>query len=42
MALTSYKPCTTSYGIDSVSHLAPKIWNQIPTEIKKLQISKYI
>ena len=32
-ALTSYKPCT-SYGIDSVSHLAPKIWNQIPTEIK--------
>ena len=33
-ALTSYKPCTTSYGIDSVSHLAPKIWNQIPTEIR--------
>ena len=24
----------TSYGIDSVLHLAPEIWNQIPTEIK--------
>ena len=26
--------CTTSYRIDSVSYLAPKIWSQIPTEIK--------
>ena len=32
--LQSNNPRTTSYGIDSVSHLAPKIWSQIPTEIK--------
>ena len=30
----SKKPCTSSYGIDSISHLGPKIWNQIPNEIK--------
>ena len=32
--LQSNNPRTTSYGIDSVSHLAPKIWSQIPTEIE--------
>ena len=32
--LQSNIPRTTTYGIDSVSHLAPKIWSQIPTEIK--------
>ena len=32
--LQSNNPRTTSYGIDSVSHLAPKIWSQIPIQIK--------
>ena len=25
---------TTLYGIDSISHLAPKIWEQVPNDIK--------
>ena len=32
--LQSYVPRTETYGIDSVSYLAPKIWSIIPTEIK--------
>ena len=32
--LNSNIPRTITYGIDSVSYLAPKIWDQIPTEIK--------
>ena len=32
--LQSNIPRTTTYGIDIVSHLAPIIWSQIPTEIK--------
>ena len=32
--LQSYVPHTETYGIDSVSYLAPKIWSIIPTEIK--------
>ena len=32
--LQSNIPPSTTYEIDSVSHLAPKIWNQIPTENK--------
>ena len=27
-------PRTSTYGINSISHLAPKIWNLIPTKIK--------
>ena len=34
ISLQSINTRTTSYGIDSVSHLAPKIWSQIPTEIR--------
>ena len=32
--IVSNKPHTTMYGLDSVSYLAPKIWEQIPTEIR--------
>ena len=32
--LVSNKAKTTTYGIDSVSHLAPILWNQVPKEIK--------
>ena len=32
--LNSNIPRTTTYGIDSVSYLAPNIWDQILTEIK--------
>ena len=33
-ALVSIKSKTTNYGINSVSYLAPKIWDQVPAEIK--------
>ena len=32
--LVSYKAKTTMYGIDSISHLAPIIWEQVPNNIK--------
>ena len=32
--LKSNVPCTTSYGIDSVSYLASKIWSQVTIDIK--------
>ena len=32
--LVSTNNKTTSYGRDSISHLAPKIWDLIPEEIK--------
>ena len=32
--IVSNKPHTTMNGLDSVSYLAPKIWEQIPTEIR--------
>ena len=33
-SLASDAPHTTNYGINSVSHLAPNIWNLIPKDIK--------
>ena len=35
--LTSRNVQTSLYGIDSISHLAPKIWEQVPNEIKLCQ-----
>ena len=32
--LVSANRKTTNYGINSVSHLAPKIWDLVPEEIK--------
>ena len=33
--LQAISPRTTTYGLDSVSYLAPKIWNIVPNEIKR-------
>ena len=33
-ALVSTNTKTTNYGSNSISYLAPKIWDQVPTEIK--------
>ena len=33
--LTSYNVKTKSYGVDSISYLAPNIWDILPFEIKK-------
>ena len=33
-ALVSNNVNTTTYGLDSVSYLAPKIWMQIPLDMK--------
>ena len=33
-ALVSTNTKTTNYGINSISYLAPKIWDQVPKEIK--------
>ena len=33
--LQAISPRTTTYGLDSVSYLAPKIWNLVPNEIKR-------
>ena len=33
-ALVSNIPRSTNYGINTISHLAPKIWEIIPDEIK--------
>ena len=33
-ALASTNKKTTTYGINSISYLAPKIWDQVPKEIK--------
>ena len=38
--LTSYNIKTKSYGIDSISYLAPKIWDILPIEIKNSQSLK--
>ena len=50
ITLISNKANTTTYGINSISYLAPKIWDQIPDEIKeckslntfKLKIKRWI
>ena len=34
IAIVPNRPRTTKYGINSISHLAPKIWELIPKEIK--------
>ena len=39
--LVSNNVRTTTYGLNSVSYLAPKIWEQIPEDIKKLYIFSY-
>ena len=33
---------TTSWGIETLGHLGPRIWSIIPTEYKKLSLSKFI
>ena len=33
-ALVSTNKKTTNFGINSISYLAPKIWDQVPEEIK--------
>ena len=33
-SLMSNKPSSTTCGIGSITHLAPKIWEQIPAELK--------
>ena len=33
--LQAISPRSTTYGLDSVSYLAPKIWNLVPNEIKR-------
>ena len=33
---------TTSWGIETLGHLGPRIWSLIPTEYKKLSLSKFI
>ena len=35
VVLASNHPSSTNYGINSVSHLAPKIWELIPNELRK-------
>ena len=30
------KPMTTNYGLETLRHLAPKIWNILPVEIKNV------
>ena len=35
-ALVPHIPHSTNYGLNTISHLAPKIWEIIPNEIKKL------
>ena len=37
IALVSFNPKTTNYGINSISYLAPKVWDQIPDDIKKCE-----
>ena len=36
-ALVSNIPHSTNYGINTISHLAPKIWEIIPNEIRCCQ-----
>ena len=35
--LVSINPKTTNYGISSISYLAPKVWDQIPDDIRKCE-----
>ena len=37
IAIVPNRPRTTKYGINSISHLAPKIWELIPNEIKSCE-----
>ena len=37
IALVSFNPKTTNYGINSISYLAPDVWDQIPEDIKKCE-----
>ena len=38
--LTSNQPSSTKYGINSISHLAPKIWKLIPYETRSSKTLK--
>ena len=33
---------TTSWGLETLGHIGPKIWSMIPTEYKKLSLSKFV
>ena len=37
ITLVSNNQRTTNYGINSISYLAPKIWDQIPNDIKECE-----
>ena len=34
---TTYNVHTVTYGIESIRHLGPRIWNLVPKEIQELQ-----
>ena len=40
VVIASNQPSTTKYGINSISHLAPKIWEIIPDEIRSSKTVK--
>ena len=33
---------TTTWGLETLGHIGPKIWSEIPTEFKKLPLSKFV
>ena len=33
---------TTTWGLETLGHIGPKIWSEIPTELKKLPFSKFV
>ena len=33
---------TTSWGLETLAHIGPKIWSAIPKEMKKLPLSKFV
>ena len=35
---TSYNIHTVNYGIETVSYIAPRLWNSVPNECKNSQI----
>ena len=37
ITLVSINPKTTNYGINSISYLAPEVWDQIPDNLKKYE-----
>ena len=41
ITLVCINPKTTNYGINSISYLAPKVWDQIPDDIKKMRVLEH-